>query len=49
MDLEALTKFDMVPQINRVFDSGNIVIYDTGGLIKPQVPVPLEPLLPKPR
>ena len=49
MELEALTKFDMVPQINRVFDSGNIVIYDTGGLIKPQVPVPLEPLLPKPR
>ena len=42
MDLEALTKFDTVPQINRVFDSGNIIIYDTGGLIKQQPPLPPE-------
>ena len=34
-----LTKFDTVPQINRLFDSGNIAIYDTGGLINaPQIP-----------
>ena len=34
-----LTKFDGVPQINRLFDSGNIAIYDTGGLINaPQIP-----------
>jgi hypothetical protein len=26
---EALTKFNTIPQINRLFDSGNIVIYDT--------------------
>jgi hypothetical protein len=31
--LEALTKFNTVPQINREFDSGDIVIYDVGGLI----------------
>lgn len=31
--LEALTKFNTIPQINRVFDSGDIVIYDVGGLI----------------
>jgi len=30
---EALTKFSTIPQINRVFDSGDIVIYDVGGLI----------------
>lgn len=30
---EYLTKFDTVPQINRLFDSGNIAIYDTGGLL----------------
>ncbi len=29
--LHDLTKFNTVPQINRVFDSGNIVIYDAGG------------------
>ncbi len=29
----ALTKFDTLPQINRVFDSGNLVIYDTGALL----------------
>lgn len=35
----ALTKFNTVPQINRVFDSGDIVIYDTGGLLNaPQTP-----------
>lgn len=33
VDLAALTKFDTIPQINRVFDSGDIVIYDIGGLI----------------
>jgi hypothetical protein len=33
IDLEALTKFSTIPQINRVFDSGDIVIYDVGGLI----------------
>ncbi len=31
--LEALTKFNTRPQINRVFDSGDIIIYDVGGLI----------------
>lgn len=37
--LKALTKFNTVPQINRVFDSGSIVIYDVGGLINaPQKP-----------
>lgn len=30
---EALTKFSMVPSLNRLFDSGNIIIYDTGALI----------------
>ena len=29
---QALTKFDTVPRINRIFDSGNIVIYDVGEL-----------------
>ncbi len=33
IEIQALTKFDAVPQINRVFDSGDIVIYDVGGLI----------------
>jgi hypothetical protein len=33
IDLEALTKFNTVPWINRVFDSGDIVIYDVGGSI----------------
>jgi hypothetical protein len=34
-----LNKFDAVPQINRLFDSGNIVVYDTGELINaPQKP-----------
>ncbi|MDQ2715667.1 MAG: hypothetical protein M3Z08_12225 [Chloroflexota bacterium] len=28
-----LTKFSTTPRINRVFDSGDIVIYDVGGLI----------------
>jgi hypothetical protein len=32
LSLEALTKFNTVPQINRIFDSGNIIIYDVGGL-----------------
>ncbi len=29
----ALTKFNVIPQINRVFDSGDIVIYDVGALV----------------
>ncbi len=33
IDLEALTKFNTIPQINRVFDGGDIVIYDLGGII----------------
>lgn len=39
LDPALLTKFDTVPQINRLFDSGNIAIYDTGVLIHaPQKP-----------
>jgi hypothetical protein len=30
---DALTKFNTVTQINRLFDSGDIVIYDTGAFI----------------
>jgi len=30
---EALTKFDTVPGINRIFDNGDIVIYDVGPLV----------------
>ena len=30
---DALTKFNTIPQINRVFDSGDIVIYDVGAFI----------------
>jgi hypothetical protein len=33
IDQKALSKFNDVPQINRVFDSGDIVIYDVGGLL----------------
>jgi hypothetical protein len=33
IDQEALTKFTTIPQIYRVFDSGNIIIYDVGGLV----------------
>ncbi len=33
VSVTALTKFNTVPQINRVFDSGSIVLYDAGGLI----------------
>jgi len=33
ISIKALTKFNNVSQINRVFDSGNIVIYDVRGLI----------------
>ncbi|HEY4388785.1 MAG TPA: hypothetical protein VGN34_30405, partial [Ktedonobacteraceae bacterium] len=29
----SLTKFDTVAQINRLYDSGDIVIYDTGALL----------------
>lgn len=32
ISLLALTKFNTVPQIDRVFDSGDLVIYDVGGL-----------------
>ena len=32
ISLEALTKFSTIPKINRVFDSGDIVIYDVGEL-----------------
>ncbi len=32
LDIRALTKFNTVPGINRVYDSGDIVIYDVGGL-----------------
>jgi hypothetical protein len=32
MSLEALTKFNTIPQMDRVFDSGDIVIYNTKGL-----------------
>jgi hypothetical protein len=39
MDRQYLTKFSTVPQMNRLFDSGNIVLYDAGGLIHaPQKP-----------
>ncbi|HEU4783248.1 MAG TPA: hypothetical protein VFS83_07910, partial [Ktedonobacterales bacterium] len=33
MSKAALTKFDDLPNVNRVFDSGDIVIYDTGALL----------------
>ncbi|HEX5546563.1 MAG TPA: hypothetical protein VFX24_04080 [Ktedonobacterales bacterium] len=33
MSKAALTKFDDLPSVNRVFDSGDIVIYDTGALL----------------
>ncbi|GAC1430180.1 MAG: hypothetical protein NVS4B1_28110 [Ktedonobacteraceae bacterium] len=32
--VDALTKFTITPQINRIFDSGDIVMYDAGGLIR---------------
>jgi Double zinc ribbon len=32
IDTASLTKFNTIPQINRVFDSGDIVIYDVGAL-----------------
>lgn len=39
LSLAALTKFNAVPQINRIFDSGNIIIYDVGGLTNaPETP-----------
>lgn len=39
ISVKSLTKFNTVPQINREFDSGSIVIYDAGGLIHaPQQP-----------
>ena len=33
IQLESLTKFNTITGVNRVFDSGNIVIYDVGGLL----------------
>jgi hypothetical protein len=33
MDPAVLAKFDAVPGVHRVFDSGNIVIYDVGAII----------------
>ncbi len=36
---QALTKFNAIPQINRVFDSGDIVIYDVGELVDGVRPV----------
>lgn len=33
VDVKALTKFDTISQVNRVFDSGDIVIYDIGDII----------------
>ncbi|GHO83174.1 hypothetical protein KSZ_11800 [Dictyobacter formicarum] len=33
VDPRSLTKFNAISQLNKVFDSGNLVIYDTGGLI----------------
>jgi hypothetical protein len=33
ISLEGLTKFNTISHVNRVFDSGDIVIYDVGGLI----------------
>jgi hypothetical protein len=39
ISLQALTKFGAVTQINRVFDSGDIVIYDVGGTVNaPETP-----------
>jgi zinc-ribbon domain len=33
INVKALTKFNAIPQVNRLYDSGNIVIYDVGGLV----------------
>lgn len=33
VDFRSLTKFNAISQLNKVFDSGNLLIYDTGGLI----------------
>jgi hypothetical protein len=33
ISMQALTKFNGVPQVDRTFDSGDIVIYNVGGLI----------------
>jgi hypothetical protein len=39
MRLQLLTKFDSIPNINRIYDNGSIVIYDTGEIINaPQQP-----------
>ena len=35
---EALTKFNTIAHINRVFDSGNIVVYDVGALVNGSAP-----------
>jgi len=33
VDMKALTKFSTMPQVSKVFDGGDIVIYDVGGLL----------------
>ena len=33
VDVKSLTKFSTMPRVNKVFDGGNIVIYDVGGLL----------------
>jgi serine/threonine protein kinase len=33
IDVKAMTKFSTMPSVNTVFDSGNIIIYDVGGLL----------------
>ncbi len=47
----ALTKFDSVPGVSRIFDSGDIIIYDVGGLANGTltIPTPATPIpTPKP-
>jgi len=34
LDPAALSKFDRVTKVSRVFDSGDIVIYDVGALVR---------------
>jgi hypothetical protein len=34
IDFQDFTKFDQSPSISRIFDGGDIVIYDTGGLLR---------------
>ncbi len=32
IDIQAFAKFNTSPQVNRVYDGGDIVVYDVGGL-----------------